>query len=450
MNKSHKVILLILMLFSTFNLLSQEWKNYPYSPNNSLISFPNDEGRHIEEPTEWWYVFSHLKGKSSGNDYTFMLTFFYRDTLIFDGLRIFNITNENTGEFFPDFKPVNYIKNEEDHLEIVANLQDHIETWKTKKDSTGKLIPFEYSLHASSKDAVLDIDMNVIKRPLILADSGYLFQGKNNYTYYYSFTGIEMNGFLTINNIKEKVSGIGWFDKQYGNFHPEVGEKYEWFSLQLSNGMDINTWNIFTLDNKLPFDPKYRLFNAYINDSTSLNTSQFNIEHISYFYSPDSSRIYGEKFRLTQDSLDLDLNIVVQNPNCEPIFPFPFYEGPIYINGSVGAESVTGKGFAELLHYYKFPIIEFIEPSGYWDYSIPITWTLKNPDDGRPLTYDLLIKNLGETQYTHIAQNLKDTVFMLDTALLDLNTAYSFMVTASSKDSFLVDTILTNGFFKPN
>ncbi len=434
----------------SINIYSQDWKKYPFTPENSLISFPKDEGRHTNEPTEWWYFFSHLKGEESGNDYTVMFTFFYRDTLIFNGMRIFNVTNETTGEFFPDFKMLLYNFNSEDHLEIEANLLDHTENWFTKKDPSGNLKPFEYELHAKSLNAVLDIDMAVIKHPLILVDSGFLYQGITNYTYYYSFTGIDVNGYLTLNNKKEKVSGIGWFDKQYGNFHPEVREKYEWFSIQLSNNMDINVWNIFTTDNKLPSNPTYRMLNCYINDSTFYNTYNFDIERKAYFYSPDSSRIYGKKFRLIEDYLGINLDISIQNPSCEPLFPFPFYEGPISIQGTVNGNNVTGKGFGELLHYYQFPELELIEPSGYWDYKIPIQWNLKNPDEGRPLTYDLLVKKQGDKEFKYLKKGLMDNYFDVDTSELSLNTGYYFMVTAASVDSFLTDTIVSDGYFKPN
>ena len=446
-----KIYILFLLFFLLFNdIYSQSWKNYPYIPENSLISFPKDEGRHINEPTEWWYVFSHLKGEETGNDYTVMLTFFYRDTLSFDGLRIFNITNETTGDFFPNASPVIYIVNSEEHLEIKANLFTHTETWTTKTDNQGILIPFQYNLKAHSPSTAIDLDMNVIKKPLILADTGFLYQGINNYTYYYSFTGMEISGSITIPGITENVSGTGWFDKQYGNFHPEVGEKYEWFSIQLSNGMDINTWNIFTTDNLLPDSSIYKSFNCYINDSSFHNTSNFKIEHLGYFYSPDSSRIYGRKFRIVEELLKMNLIIEIQNPNCEPQIPFPFYEGPIKIEGLVNGKHVDGKGFAELLHIYEFPDIEIIAPSEGWDFNTPVKWTLHNYDEGRPLAYNILTQKEGIGEYIPLITGLTDTFYNLKVDDLAYDTLYRFMITAYSVDTFLVDTVYTNEVFKPN
>lgn len=432
MKNSFLILVIVLMVNSIF---AQDWKVYPYTPQNSLISFPVDEGYHKDEPTEWWYTFAHLKGKTTNTDYTVMLTFISRDTLVFNGLRIFNISNENTKEFFHDGKPYTYITNATEHQEIKALVLDHNESWVTKKDANGNLIPFNYNLKAKSPFGEIDLDMEVIKRPLILADSGFLYQGSANYTYYYSFTSMKIEGTLTLNGNTEEVIGTGWFDKQYGNFHPEVGEKYEWLSIQLSNGMDINTWNIFTTDNKLPESSRYRMFNSYVNDSTFLNTSDFNIERLGYYYSPDSMRIYGRKFRITQNSLDLDIEVTVQNPNCEPLFPFPFYEGPTTITGKVKGENVTGKGFAELLHFYEDPIIEFIEPSTDWNAGIPLKWTIKNPDEGRPLRFDIELTKNNSTEF--IAENISDTFYFVNSDILKNADNLKFTVTAKSIDELL-------------
>jgi len=440
--KMKKSIFTIIFIVLINTIYAQEWKKYPYSPDKSKISFPIDEGYHSAEPTEWWYTFAHLKGQTTGTDYTMMLTFISRDTLIFNGLRIFNLSNENTGEFYHDGKPFTYTFNSKEHQEINALVLDHNESWITKKDSLGNLIPFNYNLNAKSPFGAINLDMDVVKRPLILADSGFLYQGISNYTYYYSFTEMNVTGTLSLGDITEEVVGTGWFDKQYGNFHPEVGEKYEWLSIKLSNGMDINSWNIFTVDNELPKDPRYRMFNCYINDSTFLNTSDFNYERLGFYYSPDSSRIYGEKFRVTQEELDLDIIVTVQNPNCEPLFPFPFYEGPTYITGTVKGVAVTGKGFAELLHFYEKPVIKLIAPNENWNVNIPLLWSVINPDAGRPLTFDVILTKENSEEY--LVRNITDTSYLVNSEIIKNTDNFKFTIIARSIDSILTGIVETD------
>ena len=436
-------------LFSFHISYSQDWKQYPYNPENALISFPKDEGYHQEEKTEWWYTFARLKGKETGTEYTVMFTFFHRDTLVFDGLRIFNISNETTKEFFHDAKPVNYNSNATDHLDIEAEIygQNRVETWKTKSDSNGTLIPFNYAINAKAPFGSIDLDFDVVKRPLIVADSGFLYQGVKNYTYYYSFTEIDVSGEISLNGITESVEGTAWFDKQYGNFHPEVEEKYEWLSLKLSNGIDINLWEIFNQDFDVPKTPEYKQFNCYINDSTTLNTIDFNIERLDYFYSPDSARIYCRKFLISEPVLDLKIIVEIANPNCEPSFPFNFYEGPLKISGKVAGVDVDGFGFGELLHTYEKPEVEFIYPNDIWNRDSLIRWKVLNPDFGRPLTFDLYSKT-PKTEYKLIDKTISDTFYQLNTSDFNQDSLYSFLLISHSANDFFTDSTET-GYIRP-
>ncbi|MBS0011784.1 MAG: hypothetical protein KFF49_10270, partial [Bacteroidales bacterium] len=86
-----KPAIIIILLFCSHTLFAQSWKVYPYNPEGSLISFPDDEGRHPDEPVEWWYTTGHLTGGSTGKRYSYMLSYFYRPVSVFDGFRIFNI-----------------------------------------------------------------------------------------------------------------------------------------------------------------------------------------------------------------------------------------------------------------------------------------------------------------------------------------------------------------------
>ncbi len=92
----------------------------------------------------------------------------------------------------------------------------------------------------------ITLDATSRKRPLIPGGDGLFDQGATSYTYYYSLTDILLEGSLSFEESSEEISGTAWIDRQYGSFNPNTGEAYEWFYLQLSNGMDLNIWNLFT------------------------------------------------------------------------------------------------------------------------------------------------------------------------------------------------------------
>lgn len=437
-----KFYLLIIVIFQNVATLAQDWKVYPYYPPGSKISFPKDEGRHTSEPIEWWYTCGHLKGATSGKTYSYMLTYFYYPATIYDGFRIFNITEDATGAFYDDTNPVNYTSLSTTNIDIRAKVfSGGSEFWTNSRDAADKIIPFNYSLKALSANAQLSLNYNSTKRPLILGDDGYLEQGLSNYTYYYSQTNNQVAGQLILNGVSEQVTGIAWIDRQYGNFNPMSGEKYEWFQLQLSNGMDLNLWNIFTVDNIVPQTEKYRILSSYVDEKTQYTTSDFKLERLAYNWMPDSLMCYAAKWRLTSSKNQVDVVISVKNENTEVKWPFRFFEGATTITGSVNGKPVTGIGFAELLHGYEQPALTITQPAGAAFKIIePVTWQLKNPDEGRPVLYDLAYSINNKETFSPVATALKDTFFLWKNAPVTEGDKIWFKVSAYSVDKKL------NGF----
>jgi predicted secreted hydrolase len=442
------IIVSSLLLF-TFSAFTQDWKVYPYHEEETVINFPEDEGWHEGELIEWWYTTTHLHGEETGNDYTVMLTYFFYDTLGFDGFRLLNIANETTGEFFSEMQVCSYTTLSETHLEIEASLVPSFstETWVTSTDEDGNLLPFEYDIAAASADGSISLHYNTIKQPLVVGETGLFNQGIENYTYYYSLTGIEATGTLTIGNITEPVTGSAWIDRQYGSFNPLTGEAYEWFSLQLSNGMDINLWNIFTAENEIPDVIEYQMFSAYVDEDATLTSLDFDLKRLEFKYTTDNQRCYASKWQLTSDIHDIDLTIATNHSNSELSLPFYFFEGSTSIEGTVNGEQVTGFGFAELLHRYEVPQMEIIHPSETWDTSQPISWSLSNPDGGRPVYYDIDVSSDDQVTYNKIAEGIEEEEFLWDPAGFPVEDLYWFRITGYSIDSTLAGTVETSMAF---
>ncbi|HUZ61405.1 MAG TPA: lipocalin-like domain-containing protein [Hanamia sp.] len=441
-----KLYLLITTILLSSASWAQDWKIYPYTPKESLISFPADEGRHTSQPVEWWYTTGNLTGNTSGKTYSYMLTYFYYPIAGYDGFRILNLTDDASGTFYQDSKPLNYTYLSTSGLDIHASIYDEgNETWSNKVDTNNKVIPFEYSLNAASPNVGLNLDYVTLKRPLIISDSGYLLQGISDYTYYYSQTKNAVSGTLTLNGATEGVTGTSWIDRQYGNFNPWTGEKYEWFHAQLSNGMDINFWNIFTANNTIPDNSRYRLLSAYVNDSTQYTVNNLTIQRLGYNWMPDSAMCYSDKWRLTSPTNNIDLTITTKNNNTEVQLPFRFFEGATTISGTVNGVAVTGLGFAELLHSYAEPEMIIKNPvGGTYNTSSPIVWQLINPDDGDLVTYDIEYSIDNKDTFTPLAEGLTDTSYQWNNSALHNGDKVWFKITAHSIDDKLQSTIISS------
>ncbi len=441
-----KITLLLVAFSITLINHAQDWKTYPYNPPGSLVSFSQDEGRHVSEPIEWWYTTGHIVGETSGKSYSYMLTYFYYPVSIFDGFRILNITDDATGFFYQDTQPVNYATLSTSKLDIEANIFfGGTENWTNKLDGSNAIIPFEYTISASASFGSLNFEYETLKRPLILSNDGYLSQGASNYSYYYSQTKNEVQGSFTLNGVTENITGTAWIDRQYGNFNPFTGENYEWFSLQLSNGMDINLSNIFTPERTVPENEQYRVLASYVDESTQYTSSDFQIERLAFNWMPDDARCYSKQWRLTSTLNNLDLTITTMHDNSEVQLPFRFFEGSTTITGTVNGIAVTGVGFAELVHSYEHPIVDIVNPNGgAYDTSIPISWQLNNPDEGSPMYYDLEYSVDNQESFIPIVQDLTETSFLWNGFGLNENDEVWFKIIAHSIDGVLNNTIISD------
>lgn len=432
---------LSLLLFLSVSVFSQSWKTYPYKPKKSVISFPIDEGRHIDEPVEWWYTSGHLKGETSGRNYSYMLSYFYYPTGPIDGFRILNISDDDKGVFHHEMQLLTYSELATDKLDLqVKKLDGNTELWKNKYKGTD-VVPFEYEIKAASADVVLNLEYKTHKRPLIIGDEGYLKLGNNNYTYYYSQTGISVKGSITYDDVIEKVIGSSWIERQYGNLNPTDGTEYEWFSIQLSNNMDINVWNIFTGKDEIPDDKKFKIFAIYINDQKQYSISDFKLDRLGFAYSPDKEKCYAQKWHLTSQDNKINLIINTLYSDSEVRSPMRFYEGTTVIKGTVNGVKVKGKGFAELLHSYDKPDIVFINDTTL-DISKPLEWKLNNPDDGSPLQYDLEYSDDDQITYRSIVLGISDTSFKWDTKKITNSDSIWLRLTGKSVDGTLKSKVI--------
>jgi len=436
--------LLVLFISITY---SQEWKTYPYHQPGTQIYFPEDEGVHHAEPTEWWYLIGHVYGEASGDYYTLMLTYFHHVDLGFDGFRIFNLTNETKDIFHPQTLPVLYDLLAEDSLHIVADpIGAPVETWKNLVNQDGSMIPFQYEVAAKQENGSVNLILDTFKKPLIIGDSGYFYQGGNgNYTRYYSQTGVNLSGTITFDDFTEDISGTGWIDRQYGTFSANTGEAYEWFSVQLSNGIDMNLWNIFTIEYQIPDTSTYVLCSMYIDDSTSYYTTDFTLQRLQYEYMPDSATCYAQQWNFRHN--DIDLTLTTLNPSREIDIPFRFYEGAIEIIGVYNGEDVTGIGFTELVHSYENPELDFVNPDTIATWigeGETISWKVLNPDDGNPLYYTLSYSiDDGET-FEEIKDGIIDTAYFWEFKHLNDSSVIIFQLTGASIDKTLSITIYSD------
>jgi hypothetical protein len=211
--------------------------------------------------------------------------------------------------------------------------------------------------------------------------------------------------------------------------------------------MDINLWNIFTFGREIPDTSTYRIFTAYVDDSTTVASSDFELERLGYAWMPDNAACYAQQWRFTSEVLDIGLLMSALHSNHEVELPFRFYEGMMDIEGTVGGQPVNGWGFAELLQQYEHPQIDILAPSMdmQWDpVTQPIRWELLNPDDGRPVTYDVALSLDDKASWVTIAEGLPTTEYLWSPTGWPTDSLYWFRLSGYSIDGTLMGSTETD------
>jgi predicted secreted hydrolase len=255
--------------------------------------------------------------------------------------------------------------------------------WYTKYNDHG-LLPFQYGLEISgnsqqdSKPMKITVDMDCLKKPLIVGGDGVIELGKDQRnSFYYCLSKLAVVGSITLHGITEDITGFAWIDHQWGDFlnqnPPPCGlvVSYEWFSIKLDDNREIlagDTWDQETGE---------RINQSFSNGINLLN-SDGTLELLEdYIITPDSfwndeltHRIFASKWHIVETSKSIDITITPLYKNqmmrvgedypairqiLDKIIPGScFWEGVCTVSGTINGALVQGKAYVELTHHYDF------------------------------------------------------------------------------------------------
>ena len=419
------------------------WKNYPYQPPGTNITFPDDEGSHNEEyKIEWWYANFHLTGLTTGTEYGSFVAFYLIQSNIFENLeiRLFSIsdlaeeetyTNSKVGtlvastdhldlefiyfnecpEYITHKVPINHeeylmmtsIETNESLTSSQSAMGDRSESspvqcinveniempnqliqtdsWHTKTNGDD-LLPFQYNLsvggrsHQDDHPMQLIVDMDCIKRPLIVGGDGLIELGLGDgFTYYYCLTKLLVNGTITVHEVTEEVTGYAWIDHQWGDFAnpnpppPGLVVTYEWFSIKLNDDIEIMTGDTWD-----------RITGEKINQSYAGGLNLLNCDGVlelledytitpQGFWLDDYGHLFASRWHITESTKPIDLIItpvypdqmmyfhedlpIIQQILAEVMPGSCFWEGVCTVSGNISGSPVEGKAYVELTHFYE-------------------------------------------------------------------------------------------------
>ncbi len=445
-----------LLIFFTITLgYAQNWKQYPYTPTGTDIIFPEDEGKHFTVPNlEWWYTVINAKGETTGDKYSILVTHFNNQ------IRFFTIANI-TKKAHTSATRIGRLISTPGELDLVHRIDNHHDIFRHKKDQKGNLIPFEYIVKTkdSEKGMKLYVELKAIKKPLIVNHTGYVEVGSSGNSWYYSLPRLQAFGSVTYRGLTERIRGLAWVDHQWGPFFVSpvnIGrlfETYEWFCMQLNNGMDIMISNIYDRKYNLPQTLDYGSINISDKNGNLIVVENREFKRTKFWQDPVSKKYMSMGWELNIPQHNIHLTLTPEFKEQMVKFPLKgdFWEGSLSVKGKIDGKDVLGFGFGELIHQFKIPKIRvnWIKSRVSMDEAIEINWRILNHDQGNPLHYSIsLTSSLGEI---FIKSGFTQSQLLLNFSRfsrlrLSKKTKYRFKITGFSVDKTITGHAYSNYF----
>jgi predicted secreted hydrolase len=336
------------------------------------FEFPRDHGPHPEYQTEWWYITGNLQNPE-GDAFGFQFTIFrsavdpeppsgastWNSNQVFMGHLA---VTDGAGRTFRAFERFS-----RGALGLAGATAEPFRVWledwvlegpvEVTSDATFPEFPgsgiFPLRLSATGDDRGLSLRLTPEKPLVLQGDAGLSQKGSEpgNASFYYSFTRLEAEGTVAVQDRQVPVDGSAWFDREWSTSAlsgDQVG--WDWFALQLSDGRDLMYYQLRLRDGSP--DPLSKGVLVDVEGSSrKLVSSQVELTVLDRWQSPLGGAPYPSRWHLAVPKEDIDLEIVPILSNQELDLTFRYWEGAVRVTGRAGGREVEGRGYVELTGY---------------------------------------------------------------------------------------------------
>ncbi len=197
------------------------------------------------------------------------------------------------------------------------------------------------------------------KLPVLHGDAGYSRKGSSSEraSCYYSFTRLKTKGILSKAGQTISVEGVSWMDHEFSTEALEPGlTGWDWFSLQLSDNSEIMIYLLRKKDGEVSPASSGTFVDA-AGEARPLTKSDFKVDVLQTWKSPNSHAVYPAKWRLQIFPLSVDVmivpNLADQEMQTLKSTGVTYWEGSISLKGTKRGLRLDGQGYAELTGYAK-------------------------------------------------------------------------------------------------
>jgi predicted secreted hydrolase len=311
-------------------------------PEIKPVRFPEDEAPH-DMLTEWWYYTGHLFTED-GDRYGFEYVFFQANRGSFPPYYAahFAVTDNPNGRFAYDEKAgVDAIR------ETGQGFNLELDGW-AMSGALGR-----DTLRAEMDGYAIDLVLTATKPPVLHNGIGYVDFGPAGGSYYYSRTGLDVEGSLTVDGETLAVTGDAWMDHQWGNFISVGAGGWDWFSVQMENNQELTISLIFDEDSVVVMS--YGTIVLEDGSAIHLEMGDFDVRPTDTWESPLTGAVYPSRWEIDVPGQGWSIELVPSMPDQELDTTLStgviYWEGEVLVTGTVGGDNLTGLGYVELTGY---------------------------------------------------------------------------------------------------
>lgn len=292
------------------------------------ICLPRDWGPHSGARSEWWYFTGRLLD-DSGTRWSYLLSFF-RSSFSVDLSRFahFLLTSANGDckvsceRALSPFGGRPKIRSE--------GLDIDYDGW------TAKLADGRFRIVAGYRGYQIDLTLPM-GEPMQTGREGRIDIGRIH-THGYSVPRLEVGGEITIAGRSRPVTGISWFDHEWGSI--PLPHQWNWWGINLEDGSDL----------VLRESRGESLANLRRPDRSLATSTRMNASPTRYWQAPGGGR-YPIEWQISLPEFDIELEIRPERDECETPFHVVYWEGLCQVTAKVSGGEQSGRGYMELVGY---------------------------------------------------------------------------------------------------
>lgn len=385
------------------------------------VGLPQDAGPHDAVSTiEWWYFNSFLTTESGGK-YAVVGSFFRTGLpgsrkghyLIYSladlsekSATAYSILDKSNLELLRSFLPLvaSARPNDPRPLQLLATLQQgelpepHQSLGEnaslrtsprfsiafrnnTLSQATADARTWKANLSGGNWSLDLTLSQSNDRPAMLVGGEGKTGLRRPDDMYYVCLTRMDTVGTLVLDGVIEKVTGVGWLDRQWGRSWVVENNGWDWFGVQLSDGSDLIVYRI--RDNKTGKILRQEATLLSQDGKQTVDRSA-RIRAIGTWTDPVSRNIYPAGFEISLPTIGHTLSVTPAFPDQTiPVLGIgdAIWEGVVNVKGTDrGGSALTGQGYMELVGYEKKRVLRTAPRST----SDPETGGAPRPQDPLP------------------------------------------------------------------